>query len=149
MVKVTNNKELIDLIKSKDYEFLRTDSHLGGNIILLALGGSRAYGTNTETSDWDIRGIALNPSGQIYGLYNDFEQVVETNTDTTIYSLNKMVRLLTSCNPNTIEILGDRPEDYVYVHEYGQKVLDIKEAFLSKRAIDSFGGYANAQFNRL
>ena len=144
-----SNTDIIELIKRPEYDFLREHKYLGDNIILLALGGSKAYGLNLPTSDTDIRGIAINPSSQIFGLQKDFEQVVETNTDTVIYSLNKMVNLLTSCNPNTIEILGCRPEDYLYIHELGQLVLDNKKNFLSKKAIDTFGGYATAQYNRL
>lgn len=149
MAKVTENKELLDLIQRPEYEFLKNNPYLGDNILLLSLGGSRAYGTNLPESDVDIRGFAVNPSNQIYGLTKDFEQVVDTATDTTIYSLNKMVNLLIACNPNTIEILGCRPEDYIYIHEFGQLVLDNKQNFISKKAIDTFGGYATAQYNRL
>ena len=142
-------KEIKGLLESSEYDFLKRNKYLGDNIILLALGGSRAYGTNLPESDTDVRGIAINPSKQIFGLEDDFEQVVETNTDTTIYSLNKMTKLLLSCNPNTIEILGCRPEDYLYITPYGQKILDNKQNFLSVKAIDTFGGYARAQYNRL
>lgn len=142
----TNIKEVL---KSSDYDFLRNNRYLGDNIILLALGGSRAYGTDLPTSDIDVRGIAINPSRQIFGLESDFEHVVETNTDTTIYSLNKMVELLIKCNPNTIEILGCRPEDYLYVTPYGKMILDNTKNFLSIRALDTFGGYAREQYNRL
>lgn len=142
-------KEIKGLLESSEYDFLKRNKYLGDNIILLVLGGSRAYGTNLPESDIDVRGIAINPSKQIFGLEDDFEQVVETNTDTTIYSLNKMTKLLLSCNPNTIEILGCRPEDYLYITPYGQKILDNKQNFLSVKAIDTFGGYARAQYNRL
>ena len=142
-------QEISKLLTSDEYSFLKENRHLGDNIILLALGGSRAYGTNLPTSDIDVRGIAINPSKQIFGLEGDFEQVVETNTDTTIYSLNKMVKLLTNCNPNTVEILGCRPEDYLYITPYGQLILDNAKNFLSIKAIDTFGGYARAQYNRL
>ena len=137
------------IITNPEYDFLRTNKYLGENIGLLALGGSYAYGTNVEGSDIDIRGMAINPTKQIFGLEKDFEQIVETNTDTTIYSLNKMVKLLMSCNPNTIEILGCKPEHYLYVNKYGQTLLDHREDFLSIKAIDSFGGYAHQQYNRL
>lgn len=142
-------KEIKDLLEAKEYSFLKTNTYLGDNICLLTLGGSRAYGTNLPSSDTDIRGVALNPFNQIYGLSNDFEQIVETTTDTTVYSLNKMVKLLISCNPNTIEMLGCREEDYLYTNEYGKLLLDNKNNFLSIKAIDTFGGYARAQFNRL
>ena len=136
-------------LNKKDYVFLTSDKHLGNNIMLLAYGGSIAYGTNLPTSDIDIRGIALNSRDEVFGVDKDFEQVVEINTDTTIYSLKKMVQLLMSCNPNTIEILGCKPEHYLYVTNTAEMLLNIKEAFLSKIAIKSFGGYARDQFNRL
>lgn len=53
-------EEIKQKVASKEYNFLRENEHLGKNIILLGLGGSHAYGTNTEISDLDIRGIATN-----------------------------------------------------------------------------------------
>lgn len=68
------------LLASKQYDFLRTNPHLGNRIVLLTLGGSYAYGTNTENSDVDIRGCALNSPSDILGL-TSFEQVIEKETD--------------------------------------------------------------------
>ena len=136
------------VLKTPEYDFLKTNPHLGNNIILLGLGGSHAYGTNVEGSDIDIRGIALNSKSDILGSSN-FEQVVNEATDTTIYSLRKIVSLLSSCNPNTIEILGLKPEHYLYLSPIGQELLDNKKLFLTKRAVQSFGGYAFAQLRRL
>lgn len=39
-------------LQSGEYDFLRTDEHLGRHIILLTLGGSHAYGTSMETKIW-------------------------------------------------------------------------------------------------
>lgn len=137
-----------ELIKSKEYDFLRTNEHLGPNIILLGLGGSHAYGTNVESSDIDIRGIALNSKSEILtGHY--FEQVLDDPTDTVVYSFNKIVGLLAGCNPNTIEILGLKPEHYLYLSDIGKELLDNKKMFLSQRAIVTFGGYSNQQLRRL
>ena len=37
---------------SKEYEFLKTNEHLGNNIILIGLGGSYAYGTEMGVRIW-------------------------------------------------------------------------------------------------
>lgn len=143
-----NINQIKELIKSDTYDFLRTNPHLGKNIMLIGLGGSHAYGTNIETSDLDIRGCAINSKSEILTNEN-FEQFVNEETDTTIYSFNKLIALLSNCNPNTIEILGLKPEQYLYVSELGQELLNNRKLFLSKKATHSFGGYANQQLYRL
>ena len=136
------------VINSKQYDFLRTNEHLGNKIILLGLGGSYAYGTNVETSDIDIRGCALNSKEELLGNLK-FEQFVNEETDTTIYGFNKLVSLLSNCNPNTIEILGLKPEHYIYLSDIGHELIYNSEMFLSKKAVQSFGGYANSQLQKL
>ena len=135
---------------SKEYEFLKTNEHLGNNVILIGLGGSYAYGTQKEdgSSDVDCRGCALNTKEEILTNKN-FDQFVNEETDTTIYSFNKLVSLLSNTNPNTIELMGLKPEHYLYVHPIGKELLDNAHLFLSKRAIHSFGGYANQQLRRM
>lgn len=140
--------EIKNELKNARYNFLNINENLGKNIVLLGLGGSHAYGTNNENSDVDIRGVATNSKRNIL-TGNDFEQVVDTDTDTTVYSFDKIVKLLCSCNPNVIELLGLRPEHYLYVSPIGQMLLDNKTLFLSQVAVHSFGGYANAQLRRL
>lgn len=143
-----NLTEIKNKLQSTEYDFLRYNENLGSNIILLGLGGSHAYGTSNENSDLDIRGVATNSRRNIF-VGKDFEQVVEVETDTTVYSFDKIVKLLCSCNPNTIEILGLKPEHYLYLSYAGEQLLANKSLFLSQTAIHSFGGYANAQLRRL
>ena len=120
------------LLKSEHYDFLRANEHLGSNIILLGLGGSHAYGTDTENSDLDIRGCALNKREEILIPIHNFDQVTEETTDTTIYSFNKLITLLSNCNPNTIELIGLKPEHYLYIHPIGQELLDNAEMLYHK-----------------
>lgn len=141
-------EQIKEKLKSEEYDFLRKDKNLGNNIIILTLGGSHAYGTNNEISDLDIRGCALNSKMQILTNEN-FEQFVNEATDTTIYAFNKLVALLSNVNPNTIEMLGNKPEHYFYVSPIGQELLDNAHLFLSKKCVYSFGGYANQQLYRL
>ncbi len=136
------------IFHSEEYNFLRTNKHLGNRIILLGLAGSYSYGTNNEQSDIDIRGVTLNSRAELLGLA-EFDQYVDVRTDTTIYSFNKLIRLLLSCNPNTLELLGLNQEHYLYLNEIGRELLAHAPIFLSKRAIQSFGGYADAQLRRL
>ena len=143
-----NLEQIRAKLKSDEYGFLKTDKNLGKNVIIITLGGSHAYGTDNENSDLDIRGCALNSKMQILTNEN-FEQFVNEETDTTIYAFNKLVSLLSSVNPNTIEMLGNKPEHYFYVHPIGQELIDNAHLFLSKRASYSFGGYATAQLRRL
>ncbi|MDO5147975.1 MAG: DNA polymerase beta superfamily protein [Oscillospiraceae bacterium] len=137
-----------EILNQKEYSFINTNEHLGRHVILLGLSGSYSYGTNIETSDIDIRGITLNQKSDLIGL-TQFEQYSDENTDTVIYAFNKIIALLLSCNPNTIELLGLNPEHYLYLNDAGHMLLDNKRLFLSKRAIQSFGGYADAQLRRL
>lgn len=141
-------EEIKRTVASEEYDFLRTNEHLGKNLILLGLGGSHAYGTNVDGSDLDVRGCALNSKIEILTNEN-FEQFVNEETDTTIYSFNKLVSLLSNCNPNTIEILGLKPEHYFILTPIGQELLDNKKLFISKRAAFTFGAYATAQLRRL
>lgn len=143
-----NLEQIKGKLNSEEYNFLRENPNLGSHIILLTLGGSHAYGMDKEGSDLDVRGIALNSKKDIL-LGTDFEQVVNVNTDTTVYSFNKMIQLLTSNNPNTIEILGCKPEHYLHLSDIGKELLENRKMFLSKICIHTFGGYASSQLRRM
>lgn len=143
-----NLKQIKEAIKKQEYDFLKENEYLGSNIILLTLGGSHAYGMDKEDSDLDVRGVALNNKEEIL-LGKDFGQVVETNTDTTVYSFNKILQLLKSNNPNTIEILGCKLEHYLYLPDVGRELLNNRKMFLSKICINSFAGYASSQLRRM
>ena len=136
------------LIESNKYDFLRSNEYLGDRIMILGLGGSHAYGTSNENSDIDLRGVTLQMPSDLIGM-TEFEQFEDRETDTVIYGFNKIVKLLLDCNPNTCEILGLDEDQYLIKSDLGQEMIDNAGIFLSKRAIKSFGGYADAQLRRL
>lgn len=103
------NMEYAAILSGKEYDFIKNNEHLGRHVILLGLAGSYAYGTNNENSDIDVGGVALNRKSDLIRL-TEFEQYVDAHTDTTIYTFNKIITLLLSCNPNTVELLGLRTE---------------------------------------
>ena len=136
------------IIQTKEYDFLRIHPRLGGRVMLLGLGGSHAYGTSQESSDIDFRGVTLQLPSDLIGMTR-FEQYEDEHTDTVIYGFNKIIRLLLECNPNTCEILGLDEDQYLIQSELGKELAANRGLFLSKRAIQSFGGYADAQLRRL
>ena len=142
----------IDNIKKKlsshEYDFIRTDAHLGNRIILLTAGGSYAYGTNVGTSDTDIRGITVERKEEVLGL-SSFEQFEDRTTDTVIYGLRKALNLALAANPNVLEMLGTLDEHLFIITDEGRMLRDNINIFLSKKVIQSFGNYATAQLRRL
>ena len=126
-----NVEKIKRIVENTEYDFLRNNEYLNNNIVMLGLGGSYAYGTNNEDSDLDLRGIALNKIEDLL-LGNDFEQVVDVITDTTIYSLKKAFTLLRHCNPNTIEILGLSDEQIIINSDIWREIVKNIHIFLSK-----------------
>lgn len=140
-----------DILKQSNYDFLRNSDYYK-DLIFITFGGSIAYGTNIEGSDIDIRGIALNNENQLLGLpsanIGNIEQYINKETDTTIYTLKKIIKLFIACNPNTIEMLYTKPEHQIY-NSLGKALIDNRDIFLSQRAAHSFNGYAISQLHRL
>lgn len=135
-------------IREEPYKSLIDKYKKERKIIYLGYGGSRAYGTNTPESDTDIRGIALKTERELLGSHN-FDQYVDTATDTTIYATDKFFKLALNCNPNIIELLGAKSEHRFLVEPEMELIFNNSDVFLSKRAINSFGGYATSQLRRL
>jgi uncharacterized protein len=136
-------------LSGEEYDFLRNDKHLGKkNILILTVVGSVAYGTDKESSDTDLRGVAVESESELMGLAS-FEQFEDRKTDTIVYALKKFVNLCLDCNPNMMELLGTREEHCLIVSDEGRLLRDNANLFLSKKAIQSFGNYAAAQLRRL
>ena len=143
-----SSQDFMKILEGAEYSFLRENEHLANKIMLLGLSGSYGYGTNREGSDVDFRGVAMQQPSDILGL-TEFEQYVDTGTDTVVYGFNKLVKLLLDCNPNSCEILGLPRDKYMIISPLGEELLENQSLFLSKRAIKAFGGYASAQLRRL
>lgn len=71
---------------------LRQAPDLRDRLCYLAYGGSRSYGTETNESDVDLRGIAFAPVEAVFGL-ETYEQTILDVPDTVVYALNKYLKL--------------------------------------------------------
>ena len=136
-----------EILSRSEYSFLKTNSDLQ-DVIYLVLSGSRAYGTSTENSDYDLRGVLLEKPKYLFGL-DTFEQFEDLPSDTVIYGLKKFASLLAKGNPNVLELLGVEEESIVLMTEQGKMIRDNQGLFLSKRITNTFGNYALAQLRRL
>ena len=134
-----------ELLKKPEYDFLR---EMNRDFLFLCVSGSRAYGTNRPDSDVDLRGCVYNTPAEMLGL-EKFDCFDERNTDTKIFGLNKMLQLWINNNPESLELLGCRPCDYVYLSDKGKLLLDNSQLFLSKRAGFAYGGFVGTLFREL
>lgn len=118
-----------------------------GNTILLTISGSHGYGTNTEDSDIDMRGIFIANKNFYIGLHRGKEQIEDKENDTVIYEIRKFFSLATKNNPNILELLW--MPDYVTLTEEGKRIIDNRDIFLSKLVFHTFSGYALMQLHKI
>lgn len=111
--------------------------------------GSHAYGLAREGSDTDHKGVAVPPRALLQDYRNAFEQVETHEPDVVIYELRKFLRLASECNPNIIEVLWTGPEDRVVWAPAADLLAQHRKLFLSRRARQTFAGYALAQLKRI
>jgi uncharacterized protein len=117
--------------------------------IYLSRHGSHAYGTNLPTSDEDFRGVAIAPREYYLGGLHRFDQAECKDPDLTVFDLRKFISLASQANPNVIEILFTDPGDHLVMTPAGERLLDARELFLSRRIKHTFSGYAHSQLKRI
>jgi uncharacterized protein len=129
--------------------------------ILLTKVGSHSYGISTPGSDLDYKGIFIAPKAYYLGLKNieqkdrgweldsNYFPLLNDVKDLVFYELRKYLKLAKDANPNILELLFESSEFYEYIHPVGQKLLDHREAFLSKKIKYSYSGYAYAQIRKI
>jgi hypothetical protein len=116
-------------------------------IIFEAIGGSRAYGTDLPTSDTDIRGVFILPSDNILGS-KYVDQVNDDKNDVVFYEIKRFIELISTANPNILELLNTPEECIIYKHPVFDQLLQHKDAFVTKLCRNSFGGYASQQIKK-
>jgi predicted nucleotidyltransferase len=118
----------------------------GAVILFKARVGSRAFGTNNDSSDEDEKGVYAQKNDDILGF--NYQEHAVLNKDTTYYEIKKFIDLLKSGNPTAIELLFS-PEDCILEKDNSfNAILEKKDLFVTKRCIHTFGEYAMSQFNK-
>lgn len=140
-----------------------TRKEIEQGMILFCKSGSHAYGLNTETSDLDYKGICIAPR-RFYLSMEEFEQkdtgwddgsIAEPKfpeldgSDSTVYEVRRYLRLLLSQNPNILEMLWQKPSDYILLSPLGQILVDNRHDLISKKISGTFIQYARAQIKKM
>ena len=117
-------------------------------LIFHCIGGSHAYGTNTDKSDIDLRGVFFIPTSDYFCLNKKVEQVSDSTNDTTYYTIMRFLTLACQGNPNIIELLWTPKDCVKRTTPAWEKIERIRSEFITKTVLDSFGGYAVAQIKK-
>ena len=130
---------------------------LKDRIVYMCEYGSHAYGTATESSDWDYRGVAIAPIRYYTGILNNFEQTVFDTVDkdtgrkldVQVWDIRVFARHITQSNPSVLECLFMDESSIHSCHSLFRPFLENRNKFLSKRSVLAFSGYSVGQFHRI
>jgi hypothetical protein len=109
--------------------------------------GSRAYGLDTEASDTDLRGIYQAPPEMQWSLFGAPDQFEDNEAQTCYWELQKFLVMALKANPNVLECLYSPLVDKTTM--IGDRLLSMRECFLSQMVFQTFNGYALSQFKKL
>ena len=119
-----------------------------GYIIYECITGSHSYGTNTETSDIDKKGIYIYPEHKKTIFLDHQDEVSDNTEDTKFYELRKFMLLAAECNPNIIELLWTPGDLIIYKNQKMYDLMRNRNLFISQKARHTFAGYAHAQIEK-
>ncbi len=116
--------------------------------ILECVMGSKAYGLDTPESDTDMRSVFVAPTMDVLSLNHKPKDTIQTNDpDRCDQEVEKFITLALANNPTILEMLW--VPEYTTLTEEGRLLVDNRNIFLSKRVLQTFGGYAIQQMKRL
>ncbi|AQZ64163.1 nucleotidyltransferase [[Actinomadura] parvosata subsp. kistnae] len=123
------------------------DIGVDDDVILSVVVGSRAYGLDTDDSDTDRRGVFVAPTSAFWRLDKPATHRDGPLPEQFSWEVERFCALALDANPTVLECLWSPIVEVIT--PTGQRLRDLREAFLSERAQRSFAGYAEAQLRRL
>lgn len=138
-----NSSSLILDIRDNLPKYTGSDliAHRCKNAFILGITGSYAYGTNTDASDIDIRGILPETPDELLGMYPSDTYTNNKNSDITLHPFRKSVSLLMKGNPTMLELLALPTGHYIHVSNEGRELIKQGPSlFLSQKIITPYKG---------
>ena len=118
-----------------------------GKIIFKAIVGSQAYGTNTETSDTDIKGVYVQNIEDILG-FHKYQPQIEVSKDETYFEIGRFLELCQKGNPNILELFYSPKDCILQTESEWMDLLQYREQFVTEECRNSFIGYAESQIKK-
>lgn len=119
-------------------------------VLLYGTVGSTAYGLATPSSDVDKLGVFAESTSALLGLNPPAPTQVMTEPDITLHEALKYCKLALHANPTVMELLWLPNELYDVRTEYGDRLIALREAFLSATYVrNAYFGFASQQFKKL
>ncbi|MFC7546904.1 DNA polymerase beta superfamily protein [Plantactinospora sp. GCM10030261] len=115
--------------------------------VLSVVVGSRAYGLHGPDSDHDRRGVFVAPTRAFWRLDKPPTHLDGPAQEQFSWEIERFCRLAMQGNPTVLEVLWSPLVETVTVD--GRRLLAAREAFLSRRVAETYGGYARDQLNRV
>ncbi|MEV6010869.1 nucleotidyltransferase domain-containing protein [Streptomyces sp. NPDC051976] len=109
--------------------------------------GSRAFGLATDGSDTDRRGVFVAPTALYWHFDKPPTHVTGPRDEQFSWELERFCTLALRANPNLLECLHSPLVESA--DDTGRELLDLRGAFLSRRADSTFRGYAAQQLSKL
>jgi predicted nucleotidyltransferase len=117
-------------------------------LIFSCVAGSRAYGTQVQGSDEDIRGLYVVPSIAYLPLTQMPVQLADERGNTVYYSLRRCIELLAEANPNILELLFTPPDCVRHTSPEMEKLIRARSMFVTRQCGDTHIGYAMSQIKK-
>lgn len=116
-------------------------------VIFRCVIGSRAYGLDGETSDTDRRGVFLPPTRLLWSLQGCPQHLEDNDKEEFYWEIERFIVLALKANPNILECLHSPLLELAT--PLGRELVDMRGAFLSKLAYQTFNGYVLSQFHKM
>lgn len=124
--------------------------------LMVCWAGSHAHGTvlpgdaQNNLDDIDILEVHLGKLPQYFGFkeLRSHHRIVDS-WDVTAHGIVKFVKLLLAGNPQAISSMFLPDPTYIFMTPSFKLLMEIKKTFLTKRLINSFGGYAKGELKRM
>jgi uncharacterized protein len=131
-------------------------------VVYVVLAGSRCQGLSTLDSDFDVKGVFIPKKDFFFSPFRELEQMSPSRSalrgwvargdipvEGFLWSLFRFVTLAVEGNPQILEVLFVDKRNVLVCDPLFEKLLSIRDCFLSESLRDKFLGYAKKSLKKI